>query len=133
MQSHDASEADGARIASAVRDARARILWGDPVSAVLDAMMDAGVDGAFAQTVVAEAMRERGREIRKSGIRELVIGGVIFAVGSAGFLLMLFSGFISIVLVGGSLTVALYGAFRGLRGVSRMIAGPHAAIDVSEL
>ena len=38
-----------------------------------------------------------------------------------------------IVLVGGSLTVALYGAFRVLRGAIRLIAGPHAALDVSDL
>lgn len=124
---------DGARIASAVRDARARILWGDPVASVLDGMMEAGVEGGFAQTVVEEAMKERGAEIRKSGIREILIGIPILALGGGAFLLVVFSGMISIVLVGGSLTAAVYGVFRVLRGVTRLLAGPHAALDVSDL
>ena len=127
------SEADGTRIASAVREARARILWGDPVSVVLDFMMDAGVEGAFAQTVVAEAMKERGKEIRKSGLREITLGGLLLVMGGAGLLLVVYTGMISVILLGGTLTVVCYAGFRMLRGIIRLIAGPRAALDVSAL
>ena len=133
MQAGQDNQQQAARIASAIRDARARILWGDPVATVLDSMMEAGVDGAFAQTVVKEAMKERGAEIRASGIKEILVGGVVLVVGTVAFLTVFLSGMISMVLVGGSMTFALYGAFRILRGITRLIAGPRAAIDVSDL
>ena len=122
-----------ARLASTVREARAKVLWGEPRAEIREWMIDAGVDATYADQVIGAAMKERGAEVRAQGLKDLVVGILIFAVGAGLLVVVLMSGMISVVLVGGSGAGAAFGLFKMLRGLGRMIAGGRANVDVSDL
>lgn len=122
-----------ARLASTVREARAKVLWGEPRGEIREWMIDAGVDATYADQVIKAAMKERGAEVRAQGLKELLVGIVIFAVGGGLLVLVVLSGMISVVLVGGCGAGVAFGLFKILRGLGRMIAGGHANVDVSNL
>ena len=103
-------------------EARARIIWGSRVSEVREWLQSRGVAQEQIDTIVQRAQRERAIEIRKVGLRDIVIGVLLFSL-SAVF-------FVALPLHGGvyarpSITglFAVLGVWRVAEGIWRLFCG----------
>lgn len=70
-----------------ISEARARVIWGEPVLNVRDFLISHGVAAAIAEDKLKEFVLERNRELRLIGLRNLLIGAVL--CGAAGVTLYL--------------------------------------------
>ena len=73
----------------AMADARARIIWGDPAAEVRDFLVENGVPAAEADAKIKTFVRERLAEIRKTGLRNTLIGAVLLGLAAGGIYLCL--------------------------------------------
>jgi hypothetical protein len=60
-----------------ISEARARIIWGEPVSSVHDFLISNGISDVVADAKLTEFNGERNRELRKIGLRNILIGAVL--------------------------------------------------------
>jgi hypothetical protein len=65
-----------------ISEARARVIWGEPSLTVRDFLISNGVSPAVAEAKLKEFEFERSRELRKIGLRNVLIGGIL--TGAAG-------------------------------------------------
>jgi hypothetical protein len=65
-----------------ITEARARIIWGESPASVRDYLVASGVESVVADTKLEEFSLERNRELRRIGIRSILIG--ILVAGIAG-------------------------------------------------
>jgi len=63
-----------------ITEARARIIWGEPSSSVHDFLTSNGIPAADAEAKIIGFYLERGREIRKIGVRNILIGLVVLCI-----------------------------------------------------
>ena len=70
-------------------DARARIIRGDPAAEVRDFLVENGVPAAEADAKIKTFVRERLAEIRKTGLRNTLIGAVLLGLAAGGIFLWL--------------------------------------------
>jgi hypothetical protein len=63
-----------------ISEARARIIWGEPFSSVRDFLTSNGIPAADAEAKIKVFYLERGREIRKIGVRNILIGLVVIGI-----------------------------------------------------
>jgi hypothetical protein len=107
-----------------ISEARARIIWGEPSSAVRDFLIANGVSDLVADAKLKEFEVERTREIRKIGVRNVLIGGLL--TGAAGLTLYLASpiaaarsGLIKALAV--VLLAGLYGIWKLVKGAVYLV------------
>lgn len=62
------------------REARAKIMWGEPHSDVLAYLIDRGLGEKEALRLLDEFRRERAADIRRSGVKKIVVGAFFVAV-----------------------------------------------------
>jgi hypothetical protein len=62
-----------------ISEARARIIWGESSSSVRDFLISNGISDSIADTRLKEFAIERNRELRKIGLRNILIGIVLTA------------------------------------------------------
>lgn len=62
------------------REARAKIMWGESHSDVLAYLIDCGLGEKEALGLLDEFRRERTTDIRRSGIKKIVVGAFFVAV-----------------------------------------------------
>ena|SRR5579859_3954091 len=103
-------------------EARARIIWGESSSCVRDYLTSNGIPNADADAKIKEFNLERNAEIRRLGVRNIVIG--VALIGTAG--IMLYSLFASSHIP--SLTVSSakgYGivVLAGVYGIWKLVNG----------
>lgn len=123
-------------------EARARIVWGDEPSSVRNFLISNGMSAMDADAKLRDLIRERNEEIRRLGVRDVLIG--IALLGSAGIFFSLFKfsqtphmmfrtrGYGA---VGLPVLMALYGLWRLITGLIRLIRpkSEHGSIpDISE-
>ena len=70
-----------------ISEARARVIWGEPLLNVRDFLISNGISAAIAEGKIKEFDLERSRELRRMGLRNVLIGGTL--VGAAGVTLYL--------------------------------------------
>ena len=58
-------------------EARARIIWGEPSSAVRDFLVSNGVSDSIADAKLKEFERERNRELRRIGVQNVLVGALL--------------------------------------------------------
>jgi hypothetical protein len=63
-----------------ISEARARIIWGEPSSSVRNFLTSNGIPAADAEAKIKGFYLERGGEIRKIGVRNLLIGLVVMGI-----------------------------------------------------
>jgi hypothetical protein len=68
-------------------EARAKIIWGEPAAAVRSFLVASGISEAEAEARIKEFLIERNVEIRKIGLKKVLIGFAILAV--SGFFLFI--------------------------------------------
>ena len=68
-------------------EARARIIWGESCSSVRDFLISNGISAADADAKIETFFKERNTELRKMGIRNILVGVVLVpGAGIAVFL-----------------------------------------------
>ena len=70
-----------------ISEARARIIWGESSSSVRDFLISNGISDSIADTRLKEFGVERNKELRKIGLRNVLIGIVL--TGAAGITIYL--------------------------------------------
>jgi hypothetical protein len=107
-----------------ISEARARIIWGEPALTVREFLISNGVSAEVAQAKLTEFEFERSRELRRIGLRNVLVGGVL--TGTAGVTLYLAfamasatSGIIKALAV--VLLAGLYGLWKLLKGLAYLI------------
>jgi len=68
-----------------ITEARAKIIWGEAAESVLEFLISNGMSGPEADEQIKAFTLERNREIRKTGIKNTLIGAVL--TGGSGFLI----------------------------------------------
>jgi hypothetical protein len=116
-----------------IMEARARIIWGESSSSVHDFLTSNGVPEAIADAKLVEFVLERSRELRRIGLRDLLVGIVLVSVsGITSYLLLsvarlgggwLTSG--SLKVDGLALLAGAYGLWKIGRGVVYLV-GPQS-------
>ncbi len=107
-----------------ISEARARIIWGEPPQSVRDFLISNGISSLVAEAKIEEFEIERSRELRKIGLRNVLIGIVL--TGAAGITLYLTlriastsSGIIKALAV--VLLAGLYGLWKLVKGVTYLV------------
>jgi len=107
-----------------ISEARARIIWGEPSLTVRDFLISNGVSDLVADAKVEEFMLERNRELRRIGLRNVLIGGLL--TGAAGTTLYVASpiasatsGLIKVLAV--VLLAGLYGLWKLVKGAVYLV------------
>jgi hypothetical protein len=72
-----------------ITEARARIIWGEASSGVRDFLITNGVSDLVADAKLKEFMIERNLELRRIGLRNVVIGAVLTSAASVTIYLWL--------------------------------------------
>ena len=65
---------------SILSEARSRIIWGEPASSIRGFLTTHGVSETDADAKIKEFMAERNATIRRLGLKNLMIGGVILSI-----------------------------------------------------
>lgn len=109
---------------SIISEARARIIWGEPVSRVRDFLTSNGVSAAVAEARLKEFELERSQELRRLGLVNVLIGGIL--TGAASVTLYLWvpiatasSGIITGLAV--VLLAGLYGLWKLVKGAALLV------------
>ncbi len=106
-------------------EARARIIWGESPEQIREWLAANGLQKQDIDFVVELSSRERALEIRKMGLTDLAIGIPVAALGLA-VTILLTNGrehFSTSRIVGAAILAALYGLWRTVRGIDRLICG----------
>jgi len=111
-----------------ISEARARVIWGEPALTVREFLISNGVSAEVAQARLKEFEIERNQELRRMGLRNVLVGGLLS--GSAGLTLYFAfamasatSGIIKALAV--VLLAGLYGLWKLVKGVAYLV-GPQA-------
>jgi hypothetical protein len=101
-------------------DARARIIWGESPRSVRDFLVSNGVSVDAADTKILEFELERNRELRRIGLRNVLVGGVLAAAASIALCLSFSiasatSGIVRALAV--VLLAGLYGCWKLIKGI----------------
>lgn len=106
-----------------ISEARARIIWGEPSLTVRDFLISNGVSDLVADAELKKFMLERNQEIRRIGVRNVLIGGLL--TGAAAITLYIASPLASasglmkaLALV---LLAGLYGFWKLLKGAVYLV------------
>lgn len=122
-------------------EARARIIWGDEPSSVRDFLTSNGMSVTDADAQLRNLMLERNAEIRRLGIRDVLIGAALLAGAGIFFYLLFRSSHLPRVSVragkgyGVLAILAFYALWRLVKGIIRLVRpkSEHGSIpDLSE-
>ena len=122
-------------------EARARIIWGDEPSSVRYFLTSNGMPATDADAKLRDLTRERNAEIRRLGVRDVLIGVVLLGGAGVFFYSLFRSSHMPSVSVragkgyGALVILAIYGLWRLINGIFRLIRPKteHGSIpDISE-
>ena len=68
------------RTDQAITEARARIIWGESPASVRDFLVSSGIESVVADSKLEEFSLERNRELRRIGIRSILIGVLVAGI-----------------------------------------------------
>lgn len=111
-------------------EARARTLWGESPESLRHWLLghEAEISESLAAEMIRICRRERSLTLRRAGIRDLVLGGVLLAGGGAGFVICVLridAGAGTLELAGAVACVppAVIGLLLVVRGLERVVFG----------
>ncbi len=100
-------------------EARARIIWGEPVSSVREFLVSNGVSDPLADAKLKEFELERSQELRRIGLRNVLTGLVL--TGAAGVTLYL--GFRTASATSGIISALAVVLLAGVYGLWKLVKG----------
>ena len=121
------------RLESVLIEARASIIWGKPLSEVRDTLRSAGLSQAEVEFVLKTCTRERAAEIRRIGLRDLMVGGAVLILASLPFAAVHFGGVFHSRMVAGSVLLAVYGLWRAGKGIDKLMSGARMHGSVTDM
>jgi len=117
---------------STLIEARARIIWGSSLDEVAEWLESKGLDREKIARVVRICREERAAEIRKIGLRNVIIGGLILLPSLVATLIFLL-GFRQTRPAAFFGVCVVYGLWRLLEGLERLIFGAGVRGSVAEM
>jgi hypothetical protein len=121
-----------------IDQARAKLIWGEPAEAVRDFLILNGFSHCDAEQKITEFSAERNLDIRKIGIKKIVIGG---AISTVTITLLVFSytsahhstSYRSAKGVGIIAFIALYGLWKLIDGIIYLIRPQSETKSITEI
>jgi hypothetical protein len=118
-------------------EARAKIIWGEPVEEVREWLSFKNLPSAQVEGIIAACLRERAAEFRKKGIRSIIIGALIIIPCSLLAVLIYRAILIDIdtaqsPVTGACYVAILYGSYRCVNGVWWLIRGAKSEGSLSD-
>ena len=102
-----------------ISEARARVIWGESPLNVRDFLISNGLSAAVAEAKLKEFEFERNQELRKMGLRNALIGGIL--AGAAG--VALYVSFAIANASSGIIKALAVVALAGIYGLWRLMKG----------
>ena len=106
-------------------EARARILWGESPAEVEHWLVGRGLTEEQAEVIIREIGKERAFGIRRSGLRSIRTGVLLLLGGIALGIVIGFLRRIPAVLAGAAWLFTIYGAYKILTGLLRVLTAGH--------
>ena len=126
-----------AELQEAVIEARASIIWGESTEKAADALRAKGFKEAQIKLIIDTCLRERALEIRRLGLRDVVIGAGLLLLAAAVFVGVYVLNFhatrVLYKLFGAGLLLAGYGAWRFIRGAERLMDGARTSGSLADM
>jgi hypothetical protein len=116
-----------------IRDARAKIMWGESRESVFEYLQQNGVGDKDALAYIDALFRARATDIRKTGIKKIIIGIFFVTVLLAYLAISMFIGVIEIRLLVITGISALVGAWKVIEGVSYILKPSSESGDLSSI
>lgn len=116
-----------------IRDARAKIMWGESRESVLEYFQQNGVGDKDAIMYIEALFRARATDIRKTGIKKIIIGIFFIALLLAYLAISLFIGVIEMKLLVIAGISALVGAWKIIEGISYILKPSSESGDLSSI
>ncbi len=118
---------------SIIRDARAKVIWGEARQDVLDHLQRSGLGDKDANEILDVLFRERSADVRKTGIRKVVIGAFWIAVLIGYLAVAGLIGLIELKLLALAIVGAIVGAWKVIEGIGMIIRPSSESGDLSNL
>ena len=118
-------------IENLIRDARAKVTWGESRESVLDFFQQNGVGDKDAISYIDALFRERAADIRKTGIKKILIGIFFIALLLAYIAISMFIGVIEIRLLVIAGISGLVGGWKIIEGISYILKPSNESGDLS--
>ena len=118
---------------SVVIEARARVIWGDRVSDVGEWMVEQGVDPQAVEEILAPCLRERAAEVRRIGVRDLMVGIPLVVLGVGAFVAVSRYHIRAGRLLGVPVLAVVYGVWRIVKGLDRVLGGAKSAGSIPDM
>lgn len=116
-----------------ITDARAKIVWGEPVPAVMEFLQKKGVGRTEAQALLAELVSERSREIRRIGLRKLWTGLPLILLPLAYDFFIRVTGHGRAKLYAVFFVAGAYGLFRAIDGLIMVLRPKSVTRDLTKI
>ena len=119
----------------AVAEARARIIWGEPMDVVLLDLQRYGLSAKECRQSIAGALSERARAMRLRGVRDCIIGCLIGGIGIIGIVYLNDEAVVRTASRGAGVSIValIAGVWLLLTGVDRLVSGAKATGSLAEL
>jgi hypothetical protein len=118
---------------SIIRDARAKVVWGEPRQEVFAFLQSSGFGDKEASDILDTIFRERAADIRKSGITKIIIG-IFWIMVLIGYLVVsAIIGIIELKLLVLAGISALVGSWKIIEGIGYIIRPSSETGDLSNL
>ena len=122
-----------AKLRSVLIEARARVMWGTPPDEIREWLRSQGLGPAEVDAVVSQCLRERAAEVRKAGLRDLVVGSGLFLAGAAGIAIIFALDTRVDRLLGLSGIGVAVGLWRIVTGIDRLLSGSKAPGSLTDM
>jgi len=108
---------------SLLRDARAKIIWGEAPEAVAEWLLAGGLDRWHVDREIKRFTRERATAVRCEGVGEMWKGAGIFLAGAVPNIGLYLAGYVHTKLFAVGCAAALYGIYRFIHGLVLAVTG----------
>ncbi len=126
-----------AELQEAVIEARASIIWGESTEEAADALRAKGFKEAQIKLIIGTCLKERALEIRRLGLRDVMIGAGLLLLAAAVFVGAYWLDFRATralhKLFGVGLLLAGYGGWRCVRGAERLMDGARTSGSLADM
>lgn len=116
-----------------MRDCRAKIMWGESREAALHYLQANGVGDKDAMAEIELIFRERAADIRKTGIKKIVIGCFWIAVLLGYLAICVYLGFVQLKLLAVAIVAAVVGLWKVIEGIGFILRPSSHSGDLSNL
>ena len=116
-----------------IRECRAKIMWGESRDSVLQYMQESGIGDKDAAAYLDALFRERATDIRKTGIKKILIGSFWIIVLIAYLLFGALVGVIELKLLALAIIAAVVGLWKIVEGITYILKPSSESGDLSNV